>query len=166
MAFGAIACWGIFLIAGLLLGGALVFRGAVAISNKCLGNSPQEALDPDDEELDEWIGYRQNRQQAPTIPQPGVGKGMLCMLWLGVVGILTEILMRLVIGVTPFNDRSSSGENKLVVVHVLGIVVGFPFSAWILASILPTRFSRACLVLFWNYAIIALLWGIGSIVFG
>jgi hypothetical protein len=168
MAFGAIACWFLFLLASVLTGGAVVFRVAVSLSNKCLGPSHFEELDPDDEELDEWIGYRQVRRQLARIPDPGVAKGILCVLWLGVVGVLTSLLMRLLFGVTPFDEHGVGSHHLIVVSHIFAIVIGFPFSAWVLASILPTSFGRACLVLFWIYALLmclaVALMGIASVV--
>jgi hypothetical protein len=159
MAVGAIACWGIFVLAGLLVGGAVIFRAAVTLSNRFLGASPATETDSDDEELDEWIGYRQIKRRLQAIPEPGVGKGILCVLLLAVVGFLTGLLMRFLFGVGPFDDDGFRDGSLVLLSHVFGFVIGFPFLAWILASILPTKFGRACLVLLLSCTILLLIVG-------
>jgi hypothetical protein len=159
MAFGAIACWGIFVLAGLLVGGAVIFRAAVTLSNKILGASAVSKTDSDDEELDEWIGYRQIKQRVQAIPEPGLGGGMFCVVMLIVVGVLTGLLMSFLFGVGPFNDGRFVGGGLVLASLIFGLGIGFPVSAWVLSGILPTTFGRACLVLVLNYAIIILIVG-------
>jgi hypothetical protein len=161
MVFGAGACCGIPVLAVLLVGGVVIFRAAVTLSNNFLGASPSELLDPNDEELDEWIGYRQVQRKIQAIPEPGFGMGMLCVLLQSVVGFLSGLLMRLLFGVAPFDDDGFATDDMMLVSHVLGLVLSFPLSAWILTSVLPTTFGRACLVLLSNYIIlIAIIVGV------
>jgi hypothetical protein len=164
MALGAIGCWIVFALASLLVGGAVIFRVAVTLSNKCLGASPVAELDHDDNEIDEWIGYRRVRRQTQAIPEPGVGKGMVSVLLLFVVGILADFLMRFLFGVSPFDPVGFEDDDLVIFSHLMGLVICFPLSAWILASILPTKFDRACLVLLWNYMIVLLIVGGGAVI--
>jgi hypothetical protein len=157
MAFGAFACWGIFVFAGLLVGGAVIFRAAVTLSNRLLGASPTSETDSDDEELDEWIGYRQIERRVHAVLEPGLGKGMFCVFVLAVVGFLIGFLMRVVFGVGPFGDDQFVDAGLKILAHLFGICIGFPVSAWVLTSILPTKFGRACLILLLYYTILLLI---------
>jgi hypothetical protein len=159
MAFGAFACWGIFVLAGLLVGGAVILRAAVTLSNRFLGASPASETDSDDEELDEWIGYRHIKRRVQAIPEPGLGKGMFCVFVLAVVGFLTGLLMSFLFGVGPFDDGRFVGGGLMLASLIFGLGIGFPVSAWVLSGILPTKFGRACLVLLLNYAILLLIVG-------
>ena len=131
----------------------------MTLSNRFLGASPASETDSDDEELDEWIGYRQIKRRAQAIPEPGLGKGVLCVIVLILVGFLTGLLMSFLFGVGPFDDGGFVGGGLMLASLIFGLGIGFPVSAWVLSGILPTKFGRACLVLVLNYTILLLIVG-------
>lgn len=160
--FGAVICWGLFV----LVAGAVVFRTAVTLTNRFLGAHSGSEVNPDEDELDEWIGYRQIKQRKEGITEPGLGKGMVCVLVLAVVGFVVGYLMRFVFEVGPFDNDSYRDSGLVLLAHLFGACLSFPLSAWALASILPTKFGRACVVLLLNYAIIlAIATGVMGVIY-
>jgi len=144
------ACCSGIVITALLLFGSIILRYAISLANKCLG-TPLGGYYPEDEELDEWIGYRQLKRPVKAIPRPGIWKGMLCAFLLAVFGFIPGIPMSYVF---DFGYRRHDYE---VTAHLCGLVVTFPISALVLAGMLPTRYGRACLVLLMSYLIILAL---------
>jgi hypothetical protein len=117
---------------------------------------------PEDEELDEWIGYRQIKRPTQTvaIPTVGTGKGMMTSLLLAVFGFLPGIPMRYLF------DTGYYRHDYVFPAHFLGLAISFPVSALVLAGLLPTRFGRACLVLLMSYLIlIGLIGGLWIVVY-
>jgi hypothetical protein len=152
----------LIVIAGLLVFGAIVLRVAISLSNKCLGASPGGNYYPEDEELDEWIGYRQIKRPTPKveIPTVGIGKGMISTFLLAAFGFLPGIPMRY------HFDTGYYRHDFVVPSYILGLAFGFPISALVLAGLLPTKFGRACLVLLMAYLIIfGLIGGLWAVVY-
>jgi hypothetical protein len=151
-------------IAGLLVLGAMLLKVAISLSNRVIGASTGGQYYPDDGELDEWIGYRQIKRPAVGILEPGVGKGMVCVFLLAIFGFLFGIPMRLIFE-PNYLDGNSNHDFK-VVAHIMGLIIGFPISALVLAGMLQTRFGRACLVLLMSYLIIfALIGGLWVLIY-
>lgn len=151
---------GLFVIVGLLVFGSIILRAAISLSNKCLGASPAGNYYPEDEELDEWIGYRQIKRPTVGIPTVGIGKGMVSSFLLAVFGFLPGIPMRFLF------DVGYHRHDNDVPAHILALVFSFPISALVLAGLLPTKFGRACLVLLMAYLIIfGLIGGLWALVY-
>jgi hypothetical protein len=158
------ACCGLFAIACLLAGGSVIFRTAVILANRILGVSPTPELYHEYERLDEWIGYRQIKRPILGIPEPAFSKGMLSILVLVLIDILAGIAVRTVFGVGPFEDYRSGGPSVFMC-HMVGLMLCYPLGAWVLSSILPSSFRRACLVLVTTYfLIVALIVGVYGII--
>jgi hypothetical protein len=151
---------GLFVIAGLLVFEAIILRVAVSLSNKCLGASPGENYYPEDDELDEWIGYRQIKRPTVGIPTVGIGNGMVSSFLLTVIGLLPGFPMRYLFDVGYYRHDFD------VPAHILGLALSFPISALVLAGLLPTKFGRACLVLLMAYLILfGLIGGLWAVVY-
>jgi hypothetical protein len=144
----------------LLLGGAVIFRTAVAFVNGCLGVNASSHHHPDDKELDEWIGYRQIKRSVRGIPEPGFGRAIFAVLALFVTVFFAGILIRLLFSVSFFGGRRMVEGEVLLVGTIGGILISFPVAAWVLAGILRTNFKRACQVLIVNYLTIVGLIGL------
>lgn len=150
MVLGAVACWFVFVLASVLVGGAVVVRTATAIVNRILGARRQA----DDElDLDEWIGYRQIKRTVAPIPEPDVWKGATSVLLVAVINFLAGVALREIFGVGPFDEPRQRDDSSVVFWHVMGVLLSFPLGAWVVMSVLPTNFGRACLVLLWCYLI-------------
>jgi hypothetical protein len=145
---GAMICWFVFVLASLLVGGAVIVRGAVSISNRSLGANRRV----DDDELDEWIGYRQLHKSVSPIPEPDVWKGASCVLLILLVDFVAGLALRELVGEGPF-DGGYHDEGALIFWHLLAIILSFPLCAFLIKGVFPTRFPRACLVLMWTYLI-------------
>lgn len=154
----ALACCSGFVIVALLVFGALLFRISITLANWFLGTTPAKPGRFDDEELDEWIGYRQLKNPTTRgeegIPETNLGKGMLCVFLILLFELLPGIPMQYLCGA---HDGDSSDREEMVFAHLLGMIIGFLPTAWVVATILPTRFGRACLVLVLNYLILMAL---------
>lgn len=156
MATGAIVCWFLFLLAAVLVGGTVLVRGAVGIANRILGVSSVRRRERDDEELDEWIGYRMIKREVEPIPEPGAGKGMLMVLLIVAIDFLTGLLLRRMFGV-GFGRRYGGEDVAAEFIHLIGAVIAIPIVGWALSAVLPTRFGRACLVIVVSYAIVIVI---------
>jgi hypothetical protein len=155
-ALARLICIG-FVITALLVFGALLLRLAISVSNRLLGASSGKNYDPDEDELDEWIGYRQIRHPSRGIPELGLGKGMVCVLLMGVIDLVFGLIIGFLSNTGPHHHFHD--EEITFVVFLIGLIFSFPLSAWVLSGMLPTRFGRACLVLVMNYLIIIALIG-------
>jgi hypothetical protein len=156
MASGCCSLVGIIV---LLVGSAELFRAAVSLSNKCFGVGSTGQDDANDEELDEWIGYRQIKRQAERIPNPGIVKAVLCTLAIFVLNFLSCCTMSLIFGFKVFHHGPYE-KGVFFIPYLFGLVMGSPFCAWILARILPTIFWRAALVLLIDYLLVIVIIGI------
>jgi hypothetical protein len=132
----------------------IVLRAAVIVANKCIGSLPLTATNPDDEELDEWIGYRHVEQTVDAIPKPGFLKSIGALLGMCAIVFVVSMLLSVYLGLGPFDPTRRRGGNWRIVPFALGIVVSFPLCGWLLSAILPTKFSRGCLVLLLCYGIV------------
>ena len=152
-------CCAFFAIALVLFVGSMLLRASVAIANRWQGRSSKSKHEFVEEDLDEWIGYRKFKQptQGKGIPEPGVLKGMLCVLVLSISGFLYGLIIWVIFLDSPQVLNRSSDEIARIVTHFVGLVLGFPFSAWLLAKLLPTRFGSACLALLVNYILLLMI---------
>jgi hypothetical protein len=152
-------CCSFFVIVLVLFFGSLLLRASIAIANRWQGTSSKTKKNYDEDDLDEWIGYRKFTEPNTTqgIPEPGILKGMLAILLLSLAGFLEGIVIWLVFfDASGFHGRSQNELTRLAA-HAIGLVVGFPLSAWFLGKTLPTRFGSACLVLLANYVLLLLI---------
>jgi hypothetical protein len=151
-ALASLGC-GLFAIGLLFSGLSVLFRTGVGLANRAIGASRPDFDAPGDEP-DEWIGYRYIKQPVRGIPSPGFGKGLGTVLVLIVVNALAGVAMRITFGVGFEHYGPRSGPDW-VACQVMGILFCFPLAAWIVSSILPTSFGRACLVLLTSYLVLA-----------
>lgn len=156
-------CPVIFVGVSVLIAGSVIVRSAVGMANWCLGAEPSQQ-----KELDEWIGYRQALKTVPAIPEPSVGMGMLCVALILFIDFLASIVMRALMGISPFDRHHEDFDDApMIFAHIFACVLCYPLCASLLTNILGARFSRACLVLFWIYAIpVAIVLAICVFIFG
>lgn len=142
----------LFILFAFFSGASVLFRMAVKTVNRLIGASGKSAIERSYEENDEWIGYRYVKPSVAGIPEPSFGKGMLTFLVMMIIDLLAGLPVRIVFGASPFEFHRASDE-AIYVCHIMGVVFSFPLVAWILSSILPTSFGRACLILLITYLI-------------
>lgn len=162
-------CCSFLAIVIVLVFGSLLLRASVAIANRWQGTSSKTRKGFDEEDYDEWIGYRKFTDttiEGQEIPVPGILKGMLCFLLLSIASFLYGKFIWLILIDDGSLHGRSQGELPQIASHVVGLILGFPISAWILAKILPTRFGSACLVLVTNYILLLMLAVLIFAVFG
>lgn len=157
MALGGFCCVLVALLV-ILAGGSVLFRAAVGLANRSVGASRPDYNFPD-AERDPWIGYRFIKEPVRGVPEPGFLKGVGAVLVLAFVDFLAGIAVRIMLGVGFDHPHGRTGPDAEAC-HFIGIVLCFPLGAWIVSSILPTKFSRACLVLLWIYLILLAI-GVG-----
>jgi hypothetical protein len=163
---GAITCCYLFGLAAVLAVGAALFRVAVSLTNKSLGATANSKPLPEDDELDEWIGYRQLRRKSQGIAEPHFGRAVVSLIVLAVINVLTSLLMRLLFGLDPFNERGFTSRDIVFIAQFLALILSLPPGAWVLTSILSTGFARACLVMLYLYGLVlAIIVGIMSILY-
>ena len=151
----------------LLMGGAIGLRFAVTLANKCLLASPITAPTFDDEELDEWIGYRQIKRPMSVvgIPELTIGKGMVSLLLMAVVNLLAYILFQIIfrVGIVNEQDHGSSGRAWLFYL-LMSTFLAIPLTGWLLSRMITTSFGRGCLVLLIFYLLLFMIFA-GMFVF-
>lgn len=154
-----------FALFGFLVLGAVLLRAAVSLANKCLGASPLKPELTDDDELDEWIGYRQLRSRVERIPEPGLAKGILCAMALLAVDFIGDLVISFLFGVGFFHERYRD-DFTVLASHIFALLLTFPLCGWVLAKIIPTPFGRACLVLLMNFLIVfSLVGGLAAVIY-
>jgi hypothetical protein len=146
--------------------GAAFLRLSVSLANRFLGANPNES-NPEDDELDEWIGYRQIKRPMSVvgIPELTIGKGMVSLLLMAVVNLLAYILFQIIfrVGIVNEQDHGSSGRAWLFYL-LISTFLAIPLTGWLLSRMISTSFGRGCLVLLIFYLLLFMIFA-GMFVF-
>ena len=148
-----IAGVGCVAVIGLLIGmvaGAAVLRAAVALANRLIG-PVKPARDP----VDDWDWDAEPEEERPrrksderTIPEPGVGKGMMIASATNVLTAFVGFVLGTVADDAGILDEEAGGA---IVVGLIALLFGSAGFAVLLVPMLPTTFTRAALVAFMYY---------------
>jgi hypothetical protein len=142
-----VGCGGLLV---LLFVSALLLRAAAATANRIVG-PPRE----DEFEFGDWDDWdsdeppRRRRRQKASVPEPGVGKGMLAAFAAWFATALTGMVLA-VTAEEVFGDVGDGAANAIAL-SILATPVGFGVLALLLAGLLPTTFWRGALVAFLYY---------------
>jgi hypothetical protein len=137
--------------------GAAFLRFSVSLANRLIGATSYEPGREEDEP-DEWIGYRQTKRAMTVIgiPELTIGKGMVCLLLMMVVNLLACLLFLIILwaaGIVDELDHGTSGQ-PLFAYQLMSMFLSFPLTAWLLSRLTLTSFGRGCLVLIIYYILL------------
>lgn len=116
--------------------GAVVFRAAVGLANRVLGQPPADR-DPGYEGDD----YVLPRERASVIPVPGFGRAAGITAAVFLVSVAAVVAL----SVLERNSGQDRDESRIVFGGV-SLATAFLVQSGLLTLLLPTTFPRACLV--------------------
>lgn len=158
---------------GLLIA-AVIFRGAVSLTNMCVGGGQAPPADPyEDEYESDYRRPRYGRYKADTgVPMPSIGQAMLIVFLSGVANFVIQLVivfgvMAVMGGPAPnpqagfganqqvgFGARGAGGNGAEIVANLISLPTTFFVASLISSGMLPTSFGRACLVTLFQYLIV------------
>jgi hypothetical protein len=153
----AVCCVFLFAIPIGLLIGAAILRGAVSLANKCLPKQPARENDGWGDDVRSWDDY--DRPRAPAlIPEPSMGKAMGIVFVIFIIGIIISIPINIAFGLGAANMGMRPGQQDPLMSLLASLVqlpISFLVNAGVLTGMLPTSFPRACLVVLFQFLVIA-----------
>jgi len=137
--------------------GAMILRAAISLANKRIGPPPEPASFVEDE--DDWGDYplpgERQEGSSGAIPAPSIGGGMMMMMGIVIVNVVVGAAIHIVMGEERGPRRGGGGllDDADFLAAVATVPASFLVTAGLLAAMLPTRFSRSCLVTLFYYLI-------------
>jgi hypothetical protein len=135
--------------------GAMILRAAIGFANKRGGPSlePNDTADDDDDWGDYPLPGKEERSPG-AILMPGIGRGMWMLLVIVIVNVIVGAAIQMVMSSEPGpRHRGGLFDDADFLARLATIPASFLVTAGLLAAMLPTRFSRGCLVALFFYLI-------------
>lgn len=132
---------------GLMIG-ALILMAAVWLANKCLApQSRRKSSYYDDDDDYDWDAPRSRRSRSP-IPEPPFGQAVLIVFVTWIIGAVIGFAIGFMAGAGGL-----ARGNGMIGLQICSGLINLVISASVNASMLPTTFPRACLVVLFQFLI-------------